>query len=112
MTRRIVMGTMVMVASLVSSAAVYAQPVAVKVPVHAIFAHTKLVSFTLSNQTKETVQVTVNGNTLSIEPGKSTSVKAADGEKVIAANSTEHYAAGSVIVVASSAIAQANIVLR
>jgi hypothetical protein len=103
---------MVMVASLIGSQAVYAQPAAFHVPVHAIFAKSKMVSFTLSNQTKETVQVTVSGNTMSIEPGKSTNVKAAEGEKVLAANTTAHYAEGSVIVVASSAISQANIVLR
>lgn len=103
---------MVMVASLIGSEAVYAQPAAFHVPVHAIFSKTKMVKFTLRNETKETVQVSVSGNTMSIEPGKSTDVKVADGEKILAANTTEHYAAGSVIVVASSAISDTNIVLR
>lgn len=112
MTRRIVMGTMVMAASLLSSGAVYAQPAAMHVPVHAIFAKSKTVSFTLRNDTKETVELSVNGSTMSLAPGKSANVKAIAGEKVLAANTTEHYAQGTVIVVASAAIADAAIVLH
>ena len=107
-----IVGTMVMMASLIGSEAVYAQPVSIHVPVHAIFAKTKMVSFTVRNETKELVQVTVSGSTVDIAPGKSTNVKAADGEKILAANSTAHYAVGTVIVVASSAISDASIVLR
>ena len=112
MNRRIVVGTMVMVASLIGSGAVYAHPAAIHVPVHAIFSKSKMVSFTLRNDTKETVELSVSGNTLSIAPGKSASVKAPEGDKIVATNTTEHYAAGAIIVVASSGIANANIVLH
>lgn len=101
-----------MMASLIGSEAVYAQPAAIHVPVHAIFAKTKMVRFTLRNETKEMVQVSVNGGTVDIAPGASSNVKAADGEKILAANSTAHYAVGTVIVVATSAISDASIVLR
>jgi hypothetical protein len=112
MNRRIVFGTMVMAASLLASEAVYAQPAAIRVPVHAIFSKSKMVSFTVRNDSKDAMRLSNGSSETLIAPGKSADFKVADGTKLVAVDTTPSYAAGTVIVTASNAIQDSTVTLR
>jgi cell shape-determining protein MreC len=104
---------MVMAASMFASEAVYAQPAGIHVPVNAMFFnHSKSVSFTMRNDSKEPIQVKVGEKEMTLAPGKPQDVKLEVGDKVVAVNSTANYPAGTVLAVVSSQLSDSTVVLR
>jgi hypothetical protein len=101
MKKNLVVGSMVMLVSMFASEAVYAAPVAVHSPVHAAFSHSKMVSFSVRNDTKAPFKVKAGANDMTVEPGKTVAVKLAVGDKIVATETTPNYPAGTVIVVTS-----------
>ena len=104
---------MVMVASLMASEAVYAQPAAFHAPVNAMmFSHSKMVSFSVRNDSKTPITLRAGDVEMTLDPGKSHDVKIAVGEKVVAVNTTANYPAGTVLATANTDLSDTTIVLR
>ena len=103
---------MVLGASLLTSEAMIAAPLAVHSPVHAMFSRDKLVKFNLHNSTDAPIKVKAGDAEMTLAPGADTPVKLAVGTKVVVEEATAHYAEGSVLAVVSSELSQATVRLN
>ncbi len=99
MNRRSVMTAVVLGASLLMSEAVYATPVAIGSPMHAMFSRDKLVKFSVRNSTDAPIKVKVGDAEMTLRPGTDTPMKLAVGTKIVVAETSSHYAQGSVLTV-------------
>jgi hypothetical protein len=113
MNRRVWMGTMVMAASLFAGGVASATPVKLVVPV-AMLDTTKPVRFSLRNDTNAPVKLSVgaNANQLTITPGETVEVKLFAGDKIIAAETSGHFQAGTVVTVAQPQLQDATVALK
>jgi hypothetical protein len=112
MKKNLVVGSMFLLVSMFASEAVYAAPVAFHSPVHAMFSHSKMVSFSVRNDTKAPFKVKAGASDMTLEPGKTVAVKLAVGDKVVATETTANYTAGTVIVTASSDLSDTTIAVN
>jgi len=112
LNRRLTAATMVVLTSMLAGQAVYAAPVAVHLPVHAVFSHSKTVSFSLRNDTKAPIKLLAGTTEMTLAPGKTVSVKLALGDKIVSEDSTPHYAAGAVVAVASAELSDSTVALN
>ena len=112
MKNRMFAGIMVMSAVLVSSAAVYAEPAGIPTPTHAAMANSKLVKFTVRNDSKSPITVKMGDTEMTFAPGKSTDVKLAVGTQLVAQNAGSGFEAGSVLAVVSTTLNSATLVLK
>ncbi len=103
---------MALVASLFASEAVYAQPASFHAPVNAMFSHVKTVSFSMRNDSKESIKVKAGDMEMTLDPGKSHDLKLPVGEKVVAVETSTNYPAGTVLAVANTQLNDTTIVLR
>lgn len=99
MHRRIVALAMASVLSLSAAGSLHAAPMN-------LFHHTgseknasgaRMVSFTVRNDSKATLVLKAGDQQISIEPGKTTSVKIAEGSEIVNVSGTEKQPAGSVL---------------
>jgi len=112
MKNRLFVATMVFGAALMSSGAVYAEPAGIPTPVHAAVSNSKMVKFTVRNDSKEPITVKAGDSEMTFAPGKSTSVKLAVGTQLVAQNAGSTFAAGSILTVVSSTLDSATLVLK
>jgi hypothetical protein len=112
MNRNSVMSVMVLAASLVSAQAVYAAPTSVKVPVNAIFSNSKMVKFTLRNDSSAPLKLKVGDAEMTLLPGKPVAVKLAAGQTVVALEATTSNPAGTVLATAMDGMDGATISVR
>jgi hypothetical protein len=113
MKARVVLTAMAATAVLCTSPVVYAAPaVGLRVPVQAIFSHTKLVNLNLRNDSATAVKVKAGDQRVTVEPGKTVSLKLEPGTQVVAEEATTKYAAGTVLTVATPGLSNAVVVLR
>ena len=112
MKRLSVVTAMVVGVSLLTSEAMFAAPLAVHTPVHAMFSRDKMVKFNLHNSTDAPIKVKAGDAEMTLMPGKDTPVKLAVGTKVMVAEATPHYAEGSVLTVVSSDLSDATVRLN
>jgi hypothetical protein len=108
--RSVVAATMVVLASVFSSGAVYAAPV--HSPVYAVFGHPKSVSFNVRNDTKAPLKVMAGSTELTLQPGKTVAVKLTVGEKLVSEQASVNYPVGTVIVTASSELSDTTVALN
>ena len=89
----------VVVTSLLAGPAVYAAPVSITSPVHAMFSKTKIssVKFNLRNDTGTSMEVLVGDKPMTLEPGKLIALDLPVGTKIVANSATPNHAVGSVI---------------
>jgi hypothetical protein len=111
MNRRLVVGTMVMAAAVLAGQAASAE-VAVKAPLHAMYSHVKLVSFSVRNDSKEPIKVKAGDTEVTLQPGKLVPMKLVAGTKIVAEETTPSFAAGALISVVSSDLADSTLVLK
>lgn len=113
MNRRVVVSAMVLAAAIVASESAYASPaMSARVPIHAKFGKTKLVSFNLRNDSKEPIKVKAGETEITLEPGKLTPVKLAAGTTIVAQETTPHFPAGSVVATVTSDLSAATLSLK
>jgi hypothetical protein len=112
MKRQSMVLTMVAAASMLMGSALYASPIAIHSPVHAMFGKPKMISFSLHNRTNAPMTVTAGGKELTIAPGKTVDVKLPLGDKVIAQSASANYKAGDVLAVASPELGDATVNLN
>jgi hypothetical protein len=86
-------------ASLLAGPAVYAAPVSIASPVHAMFGKTKIssVKFNIRNATGTPMDVLVGDKPMTLEPGKLVALDLPVGTKIVANSATPNHAVGSVI---------------
>jgi len=111
MNRRFVVGTMVMAAALFSAQGVYAAPASNLAPLHTA-SKTKLVKFTLRNDSHATVTVKAGDTQMSLEPGKPMQVALPEGQQIIALQATAAGPAGSVVATVSQEYGGNTVVLQ
>lgn len=109
MNRRSVMTAVVLGASLLMSEAVYATPVAVGSPMHAMFSRDKLVKFNVRNLTDAPIKVKVGDVEMTLPPGKDTPMKLALGTKIVVEETSTHYTQGSVLTVVNPGLDNATL---
>jgi len=113
MNRRIVIAaSMVMALAISAAPAVHASPVAVKSPVFAKFGKTKMVSFSLRNDSQSTITVMAGSTALKLEPGKTVDTKVAVGDKVTMQDGSSAIPAGTVLASVTSDTGGTTIVVR
>lgn len=109
MKRLSVMTAMVLGVSMLSSEAMFAAPLAVHSPVHAMFSREKMVKFNLHNGTDVPMKVKAGDTELTLLPGKDVPVKLAVGSKIVVEESSTHYTEGTVLTVVSSELSEATV---
>ena len=113
MKSNIVLGTMVAAAAMLAGPVAFAsQPVSNPTLMNVAYSKSKMVSFSLRNDSKDSINVKAGDKDMTLEPGKTVSVKLAEGTQIVATNTTPNYAAGSVISVVSSQLSDNTLVLR
>ena len=98
MNRRIIAIAMASVLSLSAVGSLHAAPLG-------IFRHApsekqsagKMISFNIRNDSKQTMVLKAGDQQYTVEPGKSTNLKAQEGSDVLTVNGTAHEAAGTVL---------------
>jgi hypothetical protein len=111
MNRRLVVGTMVMAAAIFAVQAASAE-VAVPAPLHAIYSHVKMVSFSVRNDSKEPIKVKAGDSEVTLQPGKLVPLKLEAGTKIVAEEATPTFAAGELITVVSNELSDSTLVLK
>ena len=113
MKSNIVLGTMVAAAAMLAGPVAFAsQPVSNPTLMNVAYSKSKMVSFSLRNDSKGSISVKAGEKELTIEPGKTVSVKLAEGTQLVAINATSNFAAGSVISVVSNTLSDNTLVLK
>ncbi len=102
MNRRILSTAVLVVSSLFVSEAVYAAPLTLPTSVHAMFGKTKLVNFSLRNDTAAPLKLKAGDSELTIEAGKTMPLKLPAGVSVTTQEATDGHPAGTVIAQVSS----------
>jgi hypothetical protein len=83
--------------SLLAAPAVYAAPASISSPVHAMFSKTKLVKFSLRNDSNAAIDVKVGDKVVTLAPGKPVDFSLPVGTRILANSATPNHEAGSVI---------------
>jgi hypothetical protein len=112
MNHRNVVTAMVLGASMLTGEAVYAAPVAVHVPVNAIFGNVKTVKFSLHNNSTDVVKVKAGDTEMTLAPGKTVDLKLPVGTKVLAETESKNYHVGDVVATATQDLTYATVVMN
>ncbi|MEI9978318.1 MAG: hypothetical protein WDN23_04835 [Edaphobacter sp.] len=91
--------TVFIAASLLATPAVYAAPVAISSPVHAMFGKTKsnTVKLNLRNDSATPFDVKVGDKVMTLDPGKPVSLNLEVGTRIVSSSDTPNHPAGSLI---------------
>lgn len=103
---------MVLGASLLMSEAMFAAPLAVHSPTHAMFNKEHLVKFKLHNASDAPIKVKAGEDEITLSPGQVLPVKVAVGQKVIVEQASAHFAAGSLLAVVGPELSDATLTLN
>jgi hypothetical protein len=112
MNRRSVVTAMVLGASILTSEAMYAVPVAIHSPMHAMFSREKFVKFNLHNATNTPIKVKAGDTEVTLPPGQDVPLKLAVGVKIVVEQASTHFAEGTVVTVVSSDLSDATLTLN
>jgi hypothetical protein len=112
MNRHAVLAVMVLGASMLAGEAMYATPVAVHAPVHAMLGKVKTVKFSLQNKSKEVVKVKAGETEMTLAPGKTVDLKLSVGTKVVAETESENYHVGDVVATATQDLTYVTVILN
>jgi hypothetical protein len=112
MKRQSVITAMVLGVSILSSEAMYAMPVPVHSPVHAMYSTEKLVKFNVHNATTAPIKVKAGDAEMTLPPGKDVPLKLPVGSKVVVQEASTHYTQGNVLTVVSSDLNEATLILH
>lgn len=112
MKRLSVVTAMVLGVSILSSEAMYAAPVAIYSPMHAMYSTGKLVKFNVHNATTAPIKVKAGDADVTLPPGKDVPLKLPVGSKVVVQEASTHYSEGSVLTVVSDDLSEATLILN
>ena len=103
---------MVLGVSILTSEAMFAAPLAVHTPVHAMFSKDKLVKFNLRNTTDAPIKVKAGDTDVTLLPGKDVPMTLPVGTKIVVQEASTHYTEGSLLTVVSSALNNSTVKLN
>jgi hypothetical protein len=112
MKRRSVVTAMVLGASLLTSEAMYASPLAIHSPMHAMYSRDKTVKFSVRNATDTPIKVKAGDLEMTLLPGKDVPMKLPVGAKVVVQEASTHYAQGSVLTEVYAELSDSTLVVR
>ena len=112
MNGRMLATAVLVVSSVFASEAVYAAPTPLPSGIHAFFAKTKMVTFALRNETGAPLKVKAGDSVMTLDVGKTISLKLPAGSSVTAEEATTNHAAGSLITQVSHDLSGATIAIR
>ena len=112
MNRRMLVAAAFVVTSLCASEAVYASPVAISAPVRAMFGKTKLVKFSVRNNTAAPLKLKCGETPMTVEAGKTADLQLPVGAHVTVDEATETHTAGSLLAEVTTSLSGATIVVR
>ena len=112
MKRLSVITAMVLSASLLTSEAMYAAPLAIYSPMHAMYSTEKLVKFNVHNATNAPIKVKAGETEMTLPPGKDVPLKLPVGSKVVVQEASTHYTEGNVLTVVSNDLNEATLILN
>ncbi len=112
MNRRILSTAVLVASSLVSTQAVHAAPLTLPSTVHAMFAKTKLVSFSLRNDSAAPLKIMAGDSAMTIDAGKTLAMKLPAGTSVTAVEATSTLSAGAVITQVTGELSGATIAIK
>jgi hypothetical protein len=95
----------------VASPSIYASPLAIGSPIHAMFAHNKNVQISFRNDSTSTLELKVGDNVMSLPAGKTMSLKVPEGTRVITNTPTKNHEAGSLIVQVTTDLSGATVAI-
>ena len=103
---------MVLGVSILTTEAMYAAPVAIYSPMHAMYSTEKLVKFNVHNATNTPIKVKAGDTEMTLPPGKDVAVKLAIGAQIVVQEASTHYTEGTVVTTVSSALSDATVKLN
>lgn len=112
MNRRTVFALSLAIASAFTSEAVFAAPAALHSPMHAMFAKSKLVKFSLRNDGAAPLTLKAGEETITLEVGKTKNVELAVGTRIVRQDATGTEQAGAVIAQVSKELSGTTIALK
>ena len=112
MNRRTLSSAVLVLASFCIPAARNASATVIPMPVHAMFSKTKMVSFNFRNDSGAPLKLKAGETVMTIETGKTLSVKLPAGTSVTAEEATANHTAGSVIAQVSGELAGVTIAVK
>jgi hypothetical protein len=95
-----------------ASAPVYAAPTNLNVPVHMAFAKTKVVKFSVRNDSGTPVELKVGDQLMPLESGKTLALKLPIGTRVLLNTSIPKHQAGEVLAEVSSELNDSTIAIK
>jgi hypothetical protein len=100
--------------ALLAAPTVYASPVNIASPVHAMFGKSKVstVKFSLRNDSAAPIDVKIDDKVVTLDPGKLVDLNLPVGTRIVANTATPNHAVGSLIEEVNKAHAGATIVIR
>ena len=102
MKRLFVVTAMVLSASMLTSGAMFAAPLAAHTPTHAKVSGQKVVKFNFRNATQAPIKVKAGDADVTLPPGEVVPMKLPVGAKVVVQEASTHYSEGTVLAVVSS----------
>jgi hypothetical protein len=103
---------MVLGVSILASEAMYAAPLAVHSPMHAMFNREKMVKFNVRNATTTPIKVKAGDAEMTLAPGQVVPFKLPVGAKVVVEVATADFPAGAVLATASSELSDTTVQLN
>lgn len=112
MNRRILYAITLAAASGCVSGAVYAAPLAVYAPMHAMFGKSKMVKFSLRNDGSSSLTLKVGEEVVTIEAGKSKAMELPVGTRILRQDATSTSQAGTLVTEVSKELSGVTIALK
>ena len=112
MNRRLLSTAVLVVSSLFTAEAVYAAPIVPALALHAMFGKTKMVNFSLRNDTGSPLKLKAGDNMMTIDAGKTVTVKLPAGTSVTTEEATATHPAGAVIAQVSGDLSGVTIAVK
>jgi hypothetical protein len=109
---RNVLAVSVAVVSLAASSNVFAAPAGLHVPVHAMFAKTKLVKLSVRNDSSASIELKVDDKVMTLDAGKTLALSLPVGTRITANAASGRYEAGAVLAEVSTSLSDATISLK
>jgi hypothetical protein len=109
---RNVLAVSVAVVSLAASSNVYAAPASFGVPVHAMFAKTKMVKLSVRNDSSASLELKVGEQVMTLDAGKTLALNLPVGTRILANTASGKYQAGAVLAEVSTSLSDATISLK
>jgi hypothetical protein len=103
---------MVLGASILTSEAMYAAPVAVHAPMYSTSGTERLVKFNLHNATDAPIKVKAGATEMTLLPGKVVPMKLPVGEKIVVQEASTHFAEGSILTVVYPELSDSTLTLN